>query len=341
MTLTPETHGNLPSPAPSNDRQAAVQTRDLAISFDRSKALHPLNLSVPQSAIYALVGPNGAGKSTLIKLLLNILRPTSGTATVLGLPSSRVAGPALTRIGYVSENQELPEWMTVTGLLRYLRPFYPQWDPGLEQALLRQFDLPLDRKLRHLSRGQRMKASLLSVLPYRPSLIVLDEPFSGLDPLVRDELIESLLDRVASTDGQTPPPTILISSHDLAEIETLATHVGYLDRGRLLFSEEIATLTTRFRDVTVTLGPASLPAAQTALPVSWLLPESTPSVLRFIHARADTEPVHEQVASAVPNASAIDLQPMTLRQIFLALAKSTRHAAAAEPGASQQHRSRA
>ncbi len=343
MTLTSDTRATTPSPAPTI-AEAAILTRDLAIFFGRSEALHPLNLAIPQSAIYALVGPNGAGKSTLIKLLLNILRPTSGAATVLGLPSSRIAGPAFTRIGYVSENQELPEWMTVTELLGYLRPFYPQWDTSLEHLLLRQFDLPLNRKLRHLSRGQRMKAALLSVLPYRPSLIVLDEPFSGLDPLVRDELIESLLDRVSSTDGHTPPPTILISSHDLAEIETLATHVGYLDRGRLLFSEEIANLTARFREVTVTLAPHGDPANLSAVaataptPPAWLLPESTPSVLRFIHTHADTEPVREQVASILPNASAVDLQPMTLREIFLALAKSTRHAAAADHLTPPQHR---
>ena len=109
--------------------------------------------------------------------------------------------------------------MTVSYFLDYLRPFYPTVGPCLEQHLLRQFDLPLDRKLKHLSRGMKMKAALASVLAYRPALIVLDEPFSGLDPLVRDELIEGLLERATET-------TILLSSHDLAEIESFATHVG-------------------------------------------------------------------------------------------------------------------
>ena len=167
-----------------------IQTQNLSRSYGRTAALQGLDLTIPQNAIYALVGPNGAGKTTIIKLLMNILRPTTGSAQVLGHAAANVAGEVFTHIGYVSENQELPEWMTVKYFLDYLRPFYPVWDTALEQHLLRQFDLPLDRKIKNLSRGMKMKVALASVLAYRPALIVLDEPFSGLDPLVRDELIE-------------------------------------------------------------------------------------------------------------------------------------------------------
>ncbi len=310
------------------DVSPAIVTRSLSMQYGRERALDSLDLQVSHGAIYALVGPNGAGKSTLIKLLLNILRPSSGTAAVLGLPSSRIAGGEFARIGYVSENQEMPEWMTVTDLLGYLRPFYPRWDGALEEQLVRQFDLPMRRKLKHLSRGQRMKAALLSVLPYRPSLIVLDEPFSGLDPLVRDELIECLLDRAAQEEN---PPTMLISSHDLAEVETLASHVGYLDRGRLLFSEEIAALAGRFREVTVTLrGEDAAGGTQATLsyPASWLLVERSGAVVRFVHSRANTEPVRRQIAATLPEAADVQSSAMSLRSIFLALAKTTRNAAA-------------
>src|ERR1700688_1514221 len=164
-----------------------------------------------------------------------------------------MAGKSFTRIGYVSENQEMPEWMTTGAMLAYYRPFYPEWDSSLEKQLVRQFDLPLKRKLKHLSRGMRMKAAFASSLAYRPSLIVLDEPFSGLDPLVRDELIEGLLDRA-------PETTVFISSHDLAEIESFSSHIGFLEQGRLLFSEEMPVLSERFREVTVTLdSPSTLP----------------------------------------------------------------------------------
>src|SRR5690242_13054556 len=212
---------------------------NVAKRFRALAALQGLNLTVPEGAVYALVGPNGAGKTTAIKILMNILRPTLGHAVVLGIDSRQIGGKFFRSIGYVSENQELPEWMSVDAFFNFLRPFYPSWDLKLEQELRRQFDLPPHRKLRHLSRGMKMKAALASALAYHPKLIVLDEPFTGLDPLVRDQLIQGLLDRAVES-------TIFVSSHDLAEIETFASHVGYLEAGQLRFSEELAALANRF-----------------------------------------------------------------------------------------------
>ena len=300
-----------------------IQTQNLSRSYGRTAALQGLDLTVPQNAIYALVGPNGAGKTTIIKLLMNILRPTAGSAQVLGHPAANVTGEVFTHIGYVSENQELPEWMTVSYFLNYLRPFYPTWDPALEQHLLRQFDLPLDRKIKHLSRGMKMKVALASVLAYRPALIVLDEPFSGLDPLVRDELIEGLLERA-------PESTILLSSHDLAEIESFATHVGYLDRGRLLFSEEMTTLTDRFREVEVTLPePQPLPST---IPATWLQAQTVGTVIRFTHTEAANGAAATELAHIFPKARDITLTPMTLRSIFLTIAKSSARHSSTQKG---------
>ena len=235
-----------------------IRTENLSKKFRSTSALNEVTLTVPEGAIYALVGANGAGKTTLIKLLMNIFRPTSGRAQVMGIECRHLAGKDFQRIGYVSENQEMPDWMTVEAMLDYLRPFYPQWDRALEQQLVRQFDLPLKRKLKHLSRGMRMKAAFAGSLAYRPKLIVLDEPFSGLDPLVRDEIIEGLLDRA-------PETTIFLSSHDLAEIESFASHVGYLEQGRILFSEEMSALSDRFREITITLRtPSPDPAEHSA-----------------------------------------------------------------------------
>jgi ABC-2 type transport system ATP-binding protein len=298
----------------------AIEVHGLSKTFGRTEALAPLDLVVPRGAIFALVGHNGAGKTTLIKLLLNILRPTHGTATVLGESTAALTGESFSHIGYVSENQEMPEWMTVQSMMDYLRPFYPTWNAA---NLLADLDLPPDRKLRQLSRGMRMKAALASVLAFRPPLIVMDEPFSGLDPLVRDELIRTLLDRMndeyeASPDSGT---TILISSHDLAEVESFATHVAFLHQGKLLFAESMATLTARFREVTVTLAPSGKPSSFTP-PTTWLLPEWTASVYRFIHTNAETDDLEQQVQSLLPHATAIESEPMTLRTIFLTLAKS-------------------
>lgn len=294
---------------------SAILTQNLSRRFGGTLALDSVDLSVPEGSIYALVGANGAGKTTLIKLLMHIHRPTAGNAQVLGMDTQQLAGKAFQHIGYVSENQEMPDWMTVAALLNYCRGFYPQWDRDLERQLVRQLDLPLDRKIKHLSRGQRMKAAFAGSLAYRPALIILDEPFSGLDPLVRDELIESLLERA-------PDTTIFLSSHDLAEIESFSSHVGFLEKGRLLFSEELSVLSDRFRDVTVTLRqPASLPGR---IPATWLQAQAADCVIRFVHSGYVAQETERELATAFPDARDVAFDAMPLRSIFLAVAKSSR-----------------
>ena len=295
--------------------RSVIRTEGLTKRFGRTEALCGVQMEVAPGSIYALVGANGAGKTTLIKLLMNLFRPTAGHAWVLGIAAEELRGSALSRIGYVSENQEMPDWMRVGQMLDYLRPFYPGWDRELERQLVRQFDLQLDRKLKHLSRGMRMKAAMAAALAFRPELLVLDEPFSGLDPLVRDELIESLLDR-------SPETTVFLSSHDLSEIESFSTQVGYLEQGRLLFSEEMSTLSQRFREVTVTLsGPGQ---AAREVPAQWLQYEATDSVVRFVHSDCRGERTAAELREMFPAARDIELEPMPLRSIFLAVARAGR-----------------
>ena len=279
-------------------------------------ALKGLTLNIPLGSVYALVGPNGAGKTTAIKILMNIIRPTGGHAEVLGIASTRMRGRRFESIGYVSENQELPEWMTVSQLLNYLRPFYPTWDADLEADLVGQFHLPPDRKLRHLSRGMRMKAALASSLAYHPELIVLDEPFTGLDPLVRDELIQSLIDRAEES-------TIFVSSHDLAEIETFASHVAYIEEGKLRLAEESGSLARRFREVELTFD--SLPVLPQKKPENWLQLSASAAVVRFTDCRFDSERTTADIQTVFGQPRSVTFSPMSLRSIFLAMAKSGRN----------------
>ena len=294
---------------------SAIRAENLSKHFLQARALSSLNLEVPEGAIYALVGPNGAGKTTAIKVMMNILAPSAGRAEVLGMDSKELAGRHFAEIGYVSENQQIPEWMRVGYFLRYLRDFYPTWDSDLEASLVRHFDLPLDRKLRHLSRGMKMKAVLAGSLAYRPKLVVMDEPFTGLDPLVRDQLIESLLERATES-------TVLISSHDLGEIESFASHVGYLEQGRLRFSEEMTTLSQRFREVQVSLSDAAATKTSPAnVPASWMDINSSGSVVQFIESAFDQEKTKTAIQVAFGPARDVTFTPMTLREIFLACAK--------------------
>jgi ABC-2 type transport system ATP-binding protein len=293
-----------------------IETHQLSRKYGRSDALHGLDLAVPAGSIFAFIGPNGAGKTTTIKVLMNLLEPTGGEARVLGVDSRKLTPRERRQIGYVSENQKLPEWMTVDQLMRYCRPFYPTWDRDLEAKLLRQFELPRDRKLKHLSRGMLMKAALLSSLAYRPKLLVLDEPFSGLDPLVRDEFIKGALEV-----SQQEEWTIFISSHDINEVEQLADWVGLIDAGRLSLAEPIATLQGRFRRIEVTAGGERLALAE--LPKTWLEVEREENFFRAIESRyADGR--LEELRDGLLEGIEFTAKPMTLREIFVVLARVNR-----------------
>ena len=282
----------------------------------RTEALRELTLTVPTGSVFALLGSNGAGKTTAIKVLMNLLRPTAGVARVLGRDSSRLGEQELAQIGYVSENQQLPLWMTVRQLLDYCRPFYPTWDPALEAKLLGQFDLPPERKLRQLSRGMLMKAALLSSLAYRPKLLVLDEPFSGLDPLARDDFIRGVLE--ASELGEW---TVLVSSHDIEEVERLADHIALLEAGRLKFSETIESLLGRFRRMEISPPGGAPPAATPA--ASWLELEQKGGLIRFIETSYGPETTGRLCSENFPGGT-VTAHPMTLREIFVTLARETR-----------------
>jgi ABC-2 type transport system ATP-binding protein len=275
-------------------------------------ALNRVNLDVQEGAVYALVGPNGAGKTTAIKILMNLIAATSGQAQVLGRDSRLIRGKAYTQIGYVSENQEIPEWMKVGALLQYLREFYPTWDRDLETTLVKQFELPCERKIKALSRGMKMKLALASALAFHPNLIVLDEPFGGLDPLVRDQLIEGLLELAGEA-------TVFLSSHDLAEIESFASHVGYLEEGKLRFSEEMTSLTARFREVELTFdGQPTMPAP---LPGNWLQAKAAGGVVRFVESRFDGEKTGAEIQRVFGEVKEVAFRAMGLRAIFLAMAR--------------------
>ena len=292
-----------------------IQANNLWKKFGRHDALSGLSFTVPQGSAYALIGANGAGKTTTIKVLMNIIEPTRGSAIILGVDSRRISPDELSRIGYVSENQDMPEKLTVAEYLAYLRPFYPKWDRDLEAALLRQLRLPPDRRIGHLSHGMRMKMSLACALPFRPELLILDEPFSGLDPLVRDEFMEQLLREAGEM-------TVLISSHELGEIDGVATHVAFLDEGKLLFEESMTDLTGRFREVRVTTEREPHPPDR--VPPHWLDVRIIGNVLSFVDTHFSDDGLDERLDSLVRGVRRIDAQPMALRSIFTTLARAAR-----------------
>jgi ABC-2 type transport system ATP-binding protein len=293
-----------------------VETQELTRRFGRSEAISELSLKVNEGSIYAFLGPNGAGKTTTIKVLMNLLEPSAGRANVLGVPSTKLRPAELGQIGYVSENQELPTWMTASDLFAFCKPLYPQWDGALCSELLRRFDLPPRQKIRSFSRGMKMKTALIASLAYHPRLLILDEPLGGLDPLVRDEIVEGMLELVGKGDW-----SVFISSHDLSEIEHLADHVGFIREGRLIVSEDAATLKQRFREIEVTLTePRPLPSPW---PADWLTPAPSGRVIRFVDSRYDEGVTTQRLKQMFSEEVGISASPIALRDIFIALARRT------------------
>jgi ABC-2 type transport system ATP-binding protein len=296
-----------------------ITIRDLRKHFRGHDALRGVDLDIPQGKVTAFLGPNGAGKTTTIKCAMNLVERDAGEVTVMGVDARALKSEQWQRIGYVSENRSMPEWLTVPKLLDYVRPMYGKhWDRDFEKKLLKEFDLPLKTKLSALSRGQRMKAALLSSLAYRPQLVVLDEPFSGLDPLVRDEFLSGLLE-LTETEGWT----VWISSHDIEEVERFADRVAILHGGVLDVQEDVASLQERFRQLELWFDDdAALPAG--GLPETWLNVQAAGRSIRFTDSYYNESSSLAACAAVFPAGRLQSVRAMTLREIFVTLARTYR-----------------
>jgi len=215
----------------TTDASPAVEITGLNRRFGATLALNQVSLQVRPGRVFGLVGANGAGKTTLIKHVLGRLKAQSGVVRVFGLDPVADPVAVLGRIGYLSENRDLPAWMRVDELLRYTAAFYPKWDMAYAGELRRQFGLAPLAKIRTLSRGENAKAGLLIALAYRPELLLLDEPSSGLDPVVRRDILEAII-RTVADEGRT----VFFSSHLLEEVERVADDLAMMFNGRVVLA---------------------------------------------------------------------------------------------------------
>jgi ABC-2 type transport system ATP-binding protein len=212
-----------------NTNTSVIDISGLSRKFGSKTALDDVSLRIPRGRVFGLVGENGAGKTTLIKHILGLLKAEAGSVRVFGLEP--VASPAqvLARIGYLSENRDVPPWMRVHELLRYTQAFYPTWDAAYAEQLRIQFGLSSAAKIKTLSRGENAKVGLLLALAFRPELLVLDEPSSGLDPVVRRDILEAII-RTVADEGRT----VLFSTHLLEEVERVADEIAMMFHGRIV-----------------------------------------------------------------------------------------------------------
>ncbi len=206
-----------------------IEIRNLSRQFGPKTALDKVSLSVPRGCVFGLVGENGAGKTTLIKHILGLFRARMGFVSVFGMDPVRHPVEVLGQIGYLSEERDLPDWMRIEELMNYTKAFYPGWDDGFALELAATFGLDIGQKIKTLSRGQRAQTGLLAALAHRPPLLLLDEPSSGLDAVVRRDILGAIV-RTVADEGRT----VLFSSHLLDEVERVADEVAMIHEGGIV-----------------------------------------------------------------------------------------------------------
>ena len=294
----------LPSPSSAD---AVIAVTGLSRTFGSTTALEDVSIFVPRGTVLGLVGENGAGKTTFIKHLLGSLKAQAGAVRVFGLDPVLDPVGVLGRVGYLSERRDLPGWMRVGEFMRYSQAFYPGWDEDYAARLLQQFQLDPAQKIKTLSQGQQAKTGLLASLAYRPELLILDEPSSGLDPVVRRDILEAIIRTVADAGR-----TVLFSSHLLDEVERVADHVVMLQRGRVVLNGRTEDVRGSHISAVLAFGraPASTPVLAGACSIEGFGAEWR---VLFCGSRLELES-----AAALVGAEILDCRTPSLDEILVA-----------------------
>jgi ABC-2 type transport system ATP-binding protein len=290
-----------------NDADCVISVDNVSRRYGAKVALDRVSLSVPAGTVVGLVGENGAGKTTLIKHVLGLLKPQSGTVRVLGRNPTEDPVGVLSRLGYLSEEGDLPLWMRIDELMRYAEAFYPTWDGNYADDLRREFGLEPRARLKNLSKGQRARAGLMIALAYRPELLVLDEPSSGLDPIVRRDILGAIIRTIAG-EGRT----VLFSSHLLGEVERVSDRVAMIKSGRIVFCDTLDAIKEAHHRMTWRLDTprSSAPAFEEAL--TW------DGGGREWTTLCSGKREHLEAAATLAGARVVDYASPTLDEIFLA-----------------------
>jgi ABC-2 type transport system ATP-binding protein len=289
--------------------QTVVDVHDLSRSFGPKTALDRVSFRAAPGQVYGLVGANGAGKTTLLKHLLGLLRAATGSVRVFGLDPVRDPVGVLRRVGYLSEERELPEWMRVDELMRYTQAYHPNWDTSYASELLETFGLDASKKVKELSKGMRAQAGLIAAVAHRPELLILDEPSSGLDAMVRRDILDAIV-RTVADDGRT----VIFSSHLLDEVERMSDHVTLIHNGRVTVSGELDKVRRRYRRSRVRFveGFDHPPVLESALTI-----EGGGRMWSVVHAGPSED---FRLSVHAHRGEVVDSRDATLEEIFLARA---------------------
>ncbi len=300
-----------------------IQTDDLTMSFRGCDALHGVTLDVDEGTVFALLGENGAGKTTLIRILTGFQSPTSGTCRIMEMDPAKDALKIRRRTGYVSDAPALYDWMGVGEIGWFAATLYDDQFLPRYQESIRRYGIPEDRKIRHLSKGQRAKVALSLSLAHDPELLILDEPTSGLDAMVRRDFLESMIDRAAS--GRT----VFLSSHQISEVERVADVIAIIHQGKLRVCEPLDTLKGSVTELAINLEDPLV--ALPALPdPAEILSEQTYGRQRSIIVRHYDAGMHDLLATRV-GVNGVSERSLSLEEIFIAFTGGSSAAESPKP----------
>ncbi|XZE46029.1 ABC transporter ATP-binding protein [Pirellulaceae bacterium SH467] len=287
-----------------------IVAEGLEMHFRGCDALRGVDLNVPHGSVFALLGENGAGKTTFIRILTGYQIPSGGRCTILGLNPVKDALEIRRRIGYVSDAPALYDWMRIDEIGWFASSFYSEGFLDRFRESIVRYELPSDRKIKHLSKGQRAKVALSLAVAHDPELLILDEPTSGLDPLVRREFMESMVERAAS--GKT----VLLSSHQISEVERVADYIAILHQGRVRLVSDLASLRENVSEVTLSVNDPLTTLPLLSEPAEVLSEQKTGRQIRWV-VRGWNDTLQQAVAGW-PGVLSVRSRPATLEEVFVA-----------------------
>jgi len=292
--------------------EAVIFTQALTKRYGAVHAVRELNLAVRRNRVTAFLGKNGAGKSTTIKMLLGMVRPTAGEGTMLGkqITDTHQNVDMRRRVAYVAEDKPLYGYMTIEQTIRFASSFYPDWRTDIERKLLSDYELPLRRKVRELSKGMRTKLALLLAFARQPELLILDEPSEGLDPVGIEHLLQTLV--AQSADGVS----VFFSSHQIAEVERVADDVCILEKGSLMMDTPLDDLRQFYRRIDLVFP---FPPLEREFQISGVESIRTSGLQMSLFTSANADAVVERAHDL--HAVSVEVAPVSLREIFLETVK--------------------
>jgi ABC-2 type transport system ATP-binding protein len=315
-----------------NDTGSIVEMEKISKWFGSTKALDAVSLAIPSGRIIGLLGANGAGKSTLLRTIIGLYLPDEGRVTTFGTVARDLGPRELARIGYVHQEGELLNWMTVGQLIRYVSAYYPNWNEDLERRYMIDFEIQMSARVGSLSPGERQKVAILIAIGFEPELLILDEPASALDPIARAKFLDLLLElfvgatpRGCPPDGQARGPaptsgalnrTIVISSHILSDVEKVIDHVVIMDHGRIICDRNFDELREQYHRIRLTALHGPLPAQ---LPFAGVLDCRRNETEALLTVRDQTPKCIEDQARAIDCEA--EIQPLPLEDIYRLVVK--------------------